>query len=348
MRAHVAGLVSLVALVALGCGSRTELASAPSSDTSGEQVPARCPGLSTTPTVLASLDPERSVGSLAIHGDHLYYGVSGGVPAPAIYRVALAGGLPELVVDQDYDGGTIALDDAYLYFSSPELGIHAFAQEGGVTLSPGDAMSGALYTHAVVTNGAPGVFWGVRSLKADGGMAIEHWDPSTRAHRTIVADADLAGFFADGTNIYFVGRDGAYRKIQSQPIAGGAVTTLAAISNVATDNIIQMIGVDAMHVVYTPSELGGDIHRVDKSGGNDTVLVKAVGFNGARFVDDAWVYWSGRPDPTMLLRTPLSGSTGAPERLYTAASTHIDAVTADDCHIVWEVAKPPQLLLRGR
>jgi len=36
------------------------------------------------------------------------------------------------------------------------------------------------------------------------------------------------------------------------------------------------------------------------------------------------------------------------ERLYTAASTHIDAVTADDCHIVWEVAKPPQLLLRGR
>jgi len=344
---RVSPLIIVIAVAtAAGCGGRTSLTATTTLSASPNGLSPACADVPTAPTVLVALDPGSTPYALAIGGGDLYYGVES-TPSPAIYRVSLAGGAPVLFVDGKYDGGAIALDNAYLYFSSDTENILAQPLGGGATRSL-DNPPTQTYTETLLTNGGPGVFWGARQFYATGAMTISHWDPASgSAPTTIVTSADLSHFLVDDTHAYFMGYEGAGRAFQSVPISGGAPFSIKSFPASPSDgNVVELLGIDASHLVYTSSVFDGPISRVDKSGDNDTVLVTQASTSGVSFVDDASVYWSGGTEASKVHRAPLSG--GATEIIASSPRQYVQAIVTDPCRIVWAVVDPPQIMIRAR
>jgi hypothetical protein len=338
------------AWIAVGCGARTPLGegggAGEPADGGGPGV--TCPPVPATPTKLADVPGNGDAYDLAIGGAYLYYGVTGIDGPSGVYRVPLAGGASEPLVNAGYAGGAIAVDAAFLYFPVGQQHVVAVPLGGGQAIPIANPSQ---QTHVgLLHTTSAGLFWGTSQDDPTALMTIAHWDPTTRTTTAVVTTEDILEFFVDETNVYWRGASGvADQAFYSAPIQAGAPKTLKTFPGGATDSaVIELLGIDTAHLVYTGSANGGPIARIDKAGGNDATIVADTSVGGfAAFVDDRYVFWNDGQEQATLLRAPTAGG-AAPETIDSQDNRFVDAIVTDACHIVWSVVNPDAIMVRAR
>lgn len=301
-------------VVALGCGSRADLAgqlaaNGGGSGASGGSVTPSCAG-SGTPLMLAT-DSSRVVG-LAVDATNVYWLDAEG----NVRKVPKCGGTATTLANAGSARagslGAFTIDATRAYWVAGANDLFAVPLSGGtpVTLASGMDTLGLtvkgpeLYSvsHSFVVR-----------LSVDGGT------PSKLAESSTYAPGLPA---ADDANVYWVG-DGVF----SAPRAGGTATTLATARDVATG-----LAIDDANVYWCDSSApAAPMMRTPKAGGQSMTLATNQ-FGATGFATDGHdVYWTLGGTSGAVVRVAVDG--GPVTTLASASSP--GAIAVDDTGVYW-------------
>jgi hypothetical protein len=349
-------------------------ASSDASDVTSDSAPApTCSPGPTTPVQLATIDAPSmpTLNAIVVSGGFVYYGVQdltdpSQAPTGAIFSVPIAGGTPNRIMASDYVIGQIAADGANLYYgkavsSSSAPGSWSTSTSTVLALPVGNGPvqalpnpPGTVYVAGIMTNGTPGVLWRTPQSVLTTPGAIVRWTPSSDLTTSLYSTTGILGMLADADTIYWQASPDAQSDVglYSMPIAGGTPNLLRhAPAPSKGGPVQQLLGLDATHLVFSPDGSGGAISRMDKSGGNEAVIVPSGAAIGRFHVDDTWVYWgttatvdSGIGQNEVLTRVRIAG--GTPETIAQAAV--ILGITSDACNVYWTVVNPPAVMMQAK
>ncbi len=111
----------------------------------------------------------------------------------------------------------------------------------------------------------------------------------------IAASFGCGGEAVDGVSVYWQQWPSAQSPIglYSEALDGGTPTLLTQFPNPPDGGAgggVELIGLDATGVLFSPDVVGGAISRIDKTGGNATVVSPGTSMDNLLYVDDKGVY----------------------------------------------------------
>jgi hypothetical protein len=176
---------------------------------------------------VVTLASNTSANCVAANASHVYWGAREGFRRSRVWSVAVGGGLPRLVADEQSDPISIALDEHDVVWVNAEYGTVVYAPlMGGTPTTLFESTTGASFV-GVALDG-PNVYWGSVNV---GGVSILRRSRAGGDVVTIASTGGCAeGFTIDKTSVYWLSsRCGGSYSGDLLKIAkmGGPASTLA-------------------------------------------------------------------------------------------------------------------------
>jgi hypothetical protein len=371
-------LAPAILLALLGCGARTDLATATATVTASSDAgvppptdPA-CAGAPAEPLLLATVGEFSrydKVTAMVVAGGALFYAVSDGGNDPlAIVRVPIGGGPVTEVVKgasgceatSPFAYGPLATDGRLLYTNDEEsIGCTGYAVRvttidvatgalGSLPFPPGvDAEPRSLFPKALRGGGAA---WVVDPGTYTGPVVVAAWTGGPTSRVVATLPAWTTGFERVGDTGFAATIDKGTATLLAVPLAGGAPTALGTFGPK-----LSLHGANDDALFFTPD--GTTLARRDAATGEVTTLAIPLPTH-AFHVDRDHVYTDSVGQtptsfPAVLTRVPAKG--GAPEEVWRDdARNGIQAITTDACNVYWvagpdyDASAPPAVFARRR
>lgn len=316
-----------------------------------------CVPAGATPRVLLEqppIEPEH----LAVDGTMLYFGARTASlpnPAGALYRIPTSGGPLELVTDQDFVGGSIAVNaDSVIYRKAlvtpvamgvtigyPNVLLRS-KRDGSITKLD-NPPNHEFVDNVVVTPGS--ILWGSRGMT--GPRSLSRWDVAKKTATVLTTVPSYSAMFSDGAELFherFVGSEVVFEAI---PLNGGAPRELKRFPYDPPNPAI-LLGLSEGLLYFSLDPKAGKVETMPTTGGPSAPLVTISGGVVSRpfYIDDTHVYWTEQLNQQRLIRLKKAG--GTPEIFIDQATQYVQAVTTDACNVYFTVVNPSRLLMKSR